>query len=97
MVLLVLFGWWGLFFSLGNRLRQKLTQQRNFAEGFANATLAGLVAALVSMTLGDWVLPFAYNQTISGFDNAVFTWMLIGGMLALYHILETGDGAANTR
>lgn len=87
----------GTFFSLGNRLRQKLTQQRNFAEGFANATLAGLVAALVSMTLGDWVLPFAYNQTISGFDNAVFTWMLIGGMLALYHILETGDGAANTR
>ncbi|MBK9053838.1 MAG: O-antigen ligase family protein [Chloroflexi bacterium] len=77
------------FFRLGNHLRRQLTGQRNFEEAFANAVLAGLVGALVAMTLGDWVLPFAYNQTISGFDNAVFTWVFIGGLMALYHIVES--------
>lgn len=80
----------GIFLRLGTRLRGQLTGRRDFAEGFANAGLAGLIASLVGMTLGDWVLPFAYNQTISGFDNAIFTWMFIGGMMALYHITQTG-------
>ena len=39
-----------------------------------------------AMMLGDWVLPFAYNQTITGFDNAAFTWVLLGGMVSLHHI-----------
>ncbi|MBK9050666.1 MAG: O-antigen ligase family protein [Chloroflexi bacterium] len=81
------------FIRLGNHLRRQLTGQRNFEEAFANAVLAGLVGALVAMTLGDWVLPFAYNQTISGFDNAVFTWVFIGGMMALYHMVETQKGS----
>ncbi len=55
-------------------------------EAFACAALGGLVAAVVSMMLGDWVLPFAYNQTITGFDNAIFTWMMLGGMVSLYHL-----------
>lgn len=81
------------FIRLGNHLRRQLFGQRNFEEAFANAVLAGLVGALVAMTLGDWVLPFAYNQTISGFDNAVFTWVFIGGMVALYHMVETQKGS----
>lgn len=79
------------FFKIGNRLRHRLQGQRNFEEAFANSTLAGLIAALVAMTLGDWVLPFAYNQTISGFDNAVFTWVFIGGMVVLYHLTEAKE------
>ncbi|MCS6846139.1 MAG: O-antigen ligase family protein [Anaerolineae bacterium] len=67
---------------------QRLLQgRRNFEEAFANAAFAGCLAAMVAMMLGDWVLPFAYNQTISGFDNAVFTWMMLGGGVALYHLV----------
>lgn len=77
------------FIKLGLRVRQRLQGERNFEEAFANSTFAGLIAALVAMTLGDWVLPFAYNQTISGFDNAIFTWVFIGGMVVLYHLTET--------
>jgi hypothetical protein len=67
-------------------LRRELSGRRDFEEAFANATLAGCVGALVAMMLGDWVLPFAYNQTITGFDNASYTWIFLGGMVSLYHI-----------
>ena len=55
----------------------------DFEEVFAAATLSGLAGVLIGMMLGDWVLPFAYNETIAGFDNAVLTWVLLGGMVAL--------------
>lgn len=77
------------FLRLGTHLKRQLAGQRGFEEAFAHAGMAGLIASLVGMTLGDWVLPFAYNQTISGFDNAIFTWMFVGGMMALYHIVAT--------
>lgn len=80
------------FLALGLRVRRALTGKRNFEEAFINGALGGLIAALVSMMLGDWVLPFAYNQTISGFDNAMFTWLFMGGILAMYFILKArGD------
>lgn len=81
------------FLRLGTHLKRRLAGQRGFEEAFAHAGMAGLIASLVGMTLGDWVLPFAYNQTISGFDNAIFTWMFVGGMMALYHIVETQKGS----
>jgi O-antigen ligase len=81
----------GTFISMGNKLRKKLNGQRNFKEAFANATFAGVIAAMVAMMLGDWILPFAYNQTITGFDNAVFSWIFLGGMVSLYHIIVLGE------
>ena len=36
------------------------------------ASCGGLVASVVAMMLGDWVLPFAYNQGIKGFRYTVF-------------------------
>lgn len=71
------------FLRTGYRSARALGRQRNFKAAFASGTLAGCVGALVAMMLGDWVLPFAYNQTIAGFDNAVFTWLLLGGMVSL--------------
>jgi hypothetical protein len=38
------------------------------------------------MMLGDWILPFAYNQTITGFDSAIFAWLMMGGMIALHRL-----------
>ncbi|MCL6511060.1 MAG: O-antigen ligase family protein [Anaerolineae bacterium] len=82
----------GTFVRLGLRTRAALRGQRDFREAFAHAALAGCISAIVAMMLGDWVLPFAYNQTITGFDNAIFTWMMLGGMVALYHIVIQHSG-----
>jgi O-antigen ligase len=63
-------------------------------EAFTAAALAGVVGVMVGMMLGDWVLPFAYNQTLTGFDNASFTWISMGLLASLYH--TTRKPAAST-
>lgn len=84
------------FVRAGWQTRQFLRGHRNFDEAFANATFAGCLAAIVAMMLGDWILPFAYNQTISGFDNAIFTWMMLGGGVALYHLASAPHSDSTT-
>lgn len=76
------------FAYAGNRVRRVLAGRQNFEEAFAIATLSGCFGALIGMMLGDWVLPFAYNQTISGFDNALFTWFMLGAMIALSALVQ---------
>jgi O-antigen ligase len=63
---------------LALRVRAEYRGQGDYKEAYANAALAGIPAALIAMMLGDWVLPFAYNVTIMGFDHAVHTWIAIG-------------------
>jgi O-antigen ligase len=75
---------------IGQKTRQQFAGAGDFREAFVNSTFAGFAAALVSMMLGDWVLPFAYNVTIMGFDHAVHTWLAAGLMLGL-HQLGPGD------
>jgi O-antigen ligase len=84
---------------MGNSLCRKLRRRRDFEEAFAVATFAGCIGAFGSMMLGDWIIPFAYNQTITGFDHSVYTWILLGGMVSLYHIVrvrEKDDIASGT-
>jgi O-antigen ligase len=84
------------FLRTGNKTTRKLHGRRDFEEAFANATLGGCVGAIFSMMLGDWVLPFAYNQTIVGFDHSVYTWLFLGGMVSLYRITHVDKPAGET-
>lgn len=84
------------FIRIGYKTRRLLLEQRDFEEAFANAVVGGTFAAVGAMMLGDWILPFAYNQGISGFDNALYTWLLIGCMVSLYHIVNARNQAAET-
>lgn len=55
-------------------------------ESLANAFFAGMVAVIVIMAFGDWVVPFAYTQGIAGYDYAAFNWIFMGAMLVLDRI-----------
>lgn len=46
-------------------------------------TCGGLVGAVSAMTLGDWVLPFAYNQGIVGYSYTVFSWIFLGVLMSI--------------
>ncbi|HEX5164553.1 MAG TPA: O-antigen ligase family protein [Thermomicrobiales bacterium] len=54
-----------------------------FEGGFVHATAAGFVGVIVAMALGDWLIPFVYNQGIEGFRYTVHSWVFLGFMAGL--------------
>ena len=67
----------------GYRLCGRLRGRRDFAEGLANAAFAGTIACIAAMGFGDWLFPFAYTQTIAGFDYTVYSWLFMGTILVI--------------
>lgn len=75
----------------------RLTEGRgDFLEAVSIGIFAGWVAACAGMMLGDWVLPFAYNQTIFGFDNSMIAWVLTGCLIPLLRLAQQADGLTET-
>lgn len=68
----------------------------DFIQAFGVGASAGLLGVIVATGLGDWLLPFAYTQTIAGFDYAVYSWILLGAMVSL-HRLVTPEAADRIR
>ncbi len=62
----------------GYKLCLRLRGRGDFLEGLANAAFAGTASCIVAMAFGDWLFPFAYTQTIAGFDYAVYSWLFMG-------------------
>jgi hypothetical protein len=89
--------WIWFFFTLtrlGYKLCLRLKGRGDFVEGLANAALAGTVGCIVIMAFGDWLIPFAYTQTIAGFDYAVYNWLFMGTIPALDRLTRTEERAA---
>jgi O-antigen ligase len=68
-----------------------------FSSGYINACLGGMVGLLVSGMLGDWFLPYLYNIGIPGFRASIFSWIFLGGLLALGRILGTQEKEIPTK
>jgi O-antigen ligase len=64
-------------------LRACRHQRAGFAAGYAYGATGGLVAVLVAMGLGDWFIPFVYNQGIAGFRYTVQSWVFLGLLAGL--------------
>jgi len=73
--------------AVGIKVHRRLRCTKTFEESLANASLAGLAGTIVIMMFGDWLFPFAYTQTIAGFDYIVPTWLFMGVLLALDHLV----------
>ncbi len=67
----------------GYRIRCVLQDQGDMAESLTVAVLAATGGCAVALGLGDWLLPFAYTQTIMGFDLAVLNWIFLGAIWGL--------------
>lgn len=73
----------GSLVRIGIRLSKRLRGRGDFAEALANVSLAGTIACIIIMAFGDWLFPFAYTQTIEGFNYAVYNWLFMGAILVL--------------
>ncbi len=60
-----------------------------FLRSLAIIATGGWIGAMGSMLFGDWVLPFAYNQGIAGFKYTVYSWLFLGTLMSIRHLLDT--------
>lgn len=74
---------------LGWRLSRSVRD--DFARGFVNGVLAGLVGTLLAAWLGDWLLPFVYNIGLTGFRSSVLAWLFLGALVALEQLHRRGE------
>lgn len=64
----------------------RLQPPGSFERAFAIGCFAGTIGMMPAMWLGDWVIPFAYNQTIAGFNYTALNWLLPGLALGLSYV-----------
>jgi len=61
----------------------RLRGRRDFLEAIAVAALGGTAGCIIVMAFGDWLLPFAYTQTIMGYSYTIYSWLFMGLILSL--------------
>lgn len=82
----------------GWRLRTRAPA--GFARAYVIGALGGLAGMLAAAGLGDWLLPFAYNVTLTGLRASLPGWLFLGGLLALGRSVEASgapDGSTAAR
>ncbi len=72
----------------GYRLCRKLSGRGDFLEAMAMAVFAGTIGCIVIMAFGDWLIPFAYTQTIEGFSYEVYSWLFMGSIIAMDRLAQ---------
>ncbi len=94
---LLIFLW--VLFSLVKEVWKAMKWQKpgSFGQAFTISTLGGSMGMLVGMTLGDWVVPFAYNQTLYGFCYTAYNWLFPGLAMALGYIARQQAQAEQTK
>lgn len=77
-----IFAWllWEIWLVGWNTLKKA---PEGFSRAYVIGALAGLVGTAASGMLGDWILPFVYNVGLPGFRASVFTWVFLGGLMAM--------------
>jgi O-antigen ligase len=78
----------GLLLWRGWVVYNRVKGRRDYTEALIVAALAGTCGCLVIMAFGDWLLPFAYTQTIEGFNYSVYSWLFMGLIVALDQITD---------
>ncbi len=94
--LFFIFWFFGVQVWGSRKLQRELQGRGDFVESLAVAVLAGTCGCIVAMALGDWLFPFAYTQSITGFDAAMFNWFFMGMLWALSHSLTSEAIGMNT-
>ncbi len=79
---------------LGLQLVLRLRKERNFLTGLAMAGFAGTLGGIIMMGFGDWMVPFAYTQSIEGFDFIVNNWLFMGTLVVIEQLVNKRDAEA---
>lgn len=82
---------WGIIAALILGYRSSSHLQPGFKKAYAYAVLCGFASMVISSIIfADWLIPYVYNVTITGFAHSVYSWLLLGSLLALGNLVK-GD------
>jgi len=79
------FVWFLVAMGVTGRRAWRRVPRGGFLQALAAGCIGGYAGTLVAMSLGDWFLPFAYTQTIAGFEYTVWGWLFMGVLVGLSH------------
>jgi O-antigen ligase len=84
---------WGMAAALWVVIKVIRQLKPGFMRAYALGIFAGFSAMLAgSFLFADWLIPFVYNITITGFSHSVYTWILLGSVLGLYYRMKEEKG-----
>jgi len=88
---------WVILASLREGWSLLKTLQPGFLRTLTIIATGGWAAGLASMVLGDWILPYAYNQTINGYKYTVYSWIFLGTLICIRKLHAAQAPATPTR
>ncbi len=81
---LIFFVWFFVGMAvIGYNLMKRTRGRGDFIEAMSVVVLAGIVGCMISMVMGDWLVPFPYTQGINGYDYIAYSWIFMGFALVL--------------
>lgn len=81
----------GAIFYVSLKMYRKIRGRGDFIEGLGNAVIAGFIGSTFMMGFGDWLFPFAYTQTIAGYDHAIYSWLFIGCIFVINRLIPSRE------
>ncbi len=88
---------WGMVAALWVAYRVYKAQPPGFLQAYAVGILCGFAAMLfTSFLFADWLIPFVYNITITGFRHSVYSWILFGTVLGLFFQMQQNTNPNKT-
>ena len=75
---------WGIVAALRIVYRAAKRFKPGFEQAFAYSVLCGFISLCFnSFIIAEFLMPFVYNLTITGFRHSVYSWLLLGAVIAL--------------
>jgi hypothetical protein len=76
---------WGMVAMLYVLIKTLRRTPPGFTRAYVTSILCGFIALLIgSFVFAEWLIPFVYNLTITGFSHSVYSWVLLGSVLGIY-------------
>jgi O-antigen ligase len=79
------FVWFLVAMGVTARRAWRRVPKDGFMQALAAGCAGGYAAVVTAMSLGDWLLPFAYTQGINGYDYTVWGWVFMGVLVGMSH------------
>jgi hypothetical protein len=86
---------WGIVIALKTCFQVTRRLQPGFTKAYSYAVICGFISMCISsFVIADFLIPYVYNITITGFRHSVYSWLLLGSVIGLNQSLKEDEKSA---